>query len=240
MLQAPDNDDPNTNRIQPDVLARLEAHLLNPEAKAGELDEKDKDLVLAWISDVKARQAVVASTAPSIGADFDSNSAHIELSPEHEITLAKLKANQGSKEAKLKTGIEWAEVEAKLRKSPEKLTILGHLVDRGGEPTVTAKLSNGNFRFDELSAESPIGNRNLDFDQAEKVVSDLGAEFMEPSVYNSFQGKIALDSASGSWLRTTKEVRKSNYALFGYHGSSTPVHSYNQDQMFGLRCSLEV
>jgi len=170
----------------------------------------------------------------------EDSQSESELSPERAATLSTLQANQTSKEAKLKTGIEWAEVEAKLRKSPEKLDVLTRLIARGGEPTVAARLSNGNFRFDELSAESPTGNRDVNFDQAEALATQLGAELMEPSVYDSFRGKIALDQGTWSWLRTSKQVRETGCAFVGGNGSSYKHDAFGHAQDTGLRCSLEV
>lgn len=163
-----------------------------------------------------------------------------ELSPEQAQTLAALKSNQEIKEAKLHTGIQWAEIEAKLRKNPEKLTVLSRLIDRGGEPTVTAKLSNGNFRFDELSKDSPHGHRDVNYDQAAQIATELGAQLMEPTVYDSFREKIDLDFNTWSWLRTSEEVRKTGLAFSGFKGYSRKRVAYGHFPSTGLRCSLEV
>lgn len=240
--QVPDNDDAQAEPVQPDVLAKAEAVLANPEARVGDLGEEGMAMIRSWIADVRARRAV----ATSIEADSDSHSSQAEpkvntteLSPEAQ-TISTLKANFEAKEGKLQTRIKWAEVEAKLRKSPEKLAVLQKLIDRGGEPTVTAKVG-GNFRFDELSAESPIGNRDVNFDQAEKVASDLGAELTEPTVYNTFKSKgIILDIDTYSWLRTSAEVRKTRRAFYGGRGLSFKGGARSHRQDGGLRCSLEV
>ncbi|MEK9160095.1 MAG: DUF4256 domain-containing protein [Patescibacteria group bacterium] len=163
-----------------------------------------------------------------------------QLSPEDLQTISTLQANFEAKEAKLQTGIKWAEVEAKLKKSPEKLTILGRLIEHG-ELTVTAKLSNGNFRFDDLSAEAPIAHRNVNFYEAEVLAAQLGAELMEPSVYDTFRSKgIMLDEHTFSWLRTTKKVPKTRYAKYGHLGFSRNAHAFDHSLAYGFRCSLEV
>ncbi|MFA4815299.1 MAG: DUF4256 domain-containing protein [Candidatus Gracilibacteria bacterium] len=211
--QAPDGDDIHAESVEPDIPAKAEAVPVNP------------GLLQKIISETEAETAENA----------------IELSPEHAQTLSTLKSNQESKEDRLKTDLEWGEVEAKLRKSPEKLNVLARLIARGGEPTVTARLSNDKFRFDELSPESPTGDRDIDFDRAEQIATELGAELTEPTVYDSFQPKgIVLDKNTWSWLRTTKEVRRTDSASQGKLGRSDETNPNNHSRHGGLRCSLEV
>jgi len=140
-----------------------------------------------------------------------------ELSPEQVQTLSALKSCHKRKENGLQTGLNWAEVEAKLQKSPEKLAILARLIARGGEPTVTAKLSNGNFRFDELSEESPRGHRGDSL--FEYQLKSIGAELMEPDVYDSFRGKVRLDYSTWSRLRGS--------GFYGHRNKSGYRYSFN-------------
>lgn len=179
------------------------------------------------------------SGSDTSGDDIEASAAQ-ELSPESMRTLATLRGNFESREPQLRTSIEWDEVENKLRKSPEKLTILSRLIARGGEPTVTAKLPNGSFRFDELSEESPQGHRDVDYDRAVQIATKLGAVLMEPDVYDSFRGKMQLDFHTWSWLRTPEEVRNTGDAFAGSRGISCQYDAYGHHPDLGLRCSLEV
>lgn len=215
--------------------------------------ELEDPAVLELLARFKEQTRFVGSTKAEVNSDGEQEAiegdhdleegskAAQELSPEQLNTLTTLKANQTSKETKLKTGLEWSEVEAKLKKSPEKLTVLARLIARGGEPTATARLSNGNFRFDELSEESPIGDRTVDFDRVEEIAEKLGAEPTKFEVYDTFGSKgIVLDKNTVSWLQTPKRVREHGYAYFGRNGRAHKNYVMSPDQGNGLRCSLEV
>jgi hypothetical protein len=167
-----------------------------------------------------------------------------ELSPEQAKTLITLKANFDKHPGKF-LEVQWPEVEAKLNKEPAKLATLQKLINRGGEPTVTAKIGD-KFRFDELSKESPVGSRGLNWKQAYENAKTLGegVQLMNKDVYNSFKVEkdILLDPDTWSWLDDSpKEVEKTKKAFIGGGGR---VHKhYLKHNCFpntGFRCSLEV
>lgn len=240
--RVPDNDDISATPIQPNLLDAIATGLQdsNVQPKFG---EEATALLNQVINEMRARQAV----SDTLEADSDGIPEQAEgpeageLSPEQLQTIATLKANFDAKEAQLQTAIKWPEVHAKLKKTPEKLVVLKRLIDRGGEPTLTAQLPNGKFRFDELSAESPAGHRGIDAVRAEEIAKELGAELTEPEVYATFRPKgIVLDKNTFSWLRTTNEVRRTGDAFIGYNGFSGKRYAGARAPYAGLRCSLEV
>ena len=183
------------------------------------------------------REALMRLQIPILVEEEDTV---LEFTLEQELSLKCLKGHFEENESALKTGLDWAEVETKLRKNPKKLGILRRLIIRGGEPTVTAILPNGNFRFDELSRLSPLGHRDIDLDAAEKTAEALGVELMEPSVCASFKGKVSLDFLTFSWLKTTKEERSTGLGMGSCGGEirKGPVIGHHPNT--GFRCSVEV
>src|SRR4051812_33191963 len=60
------------------------------------------------------------------------------------------------------SGIDWADVQAKLDASPEKLASLSKMEGSGGEPDVVGfDKKTGEFLFYDCSPESPKGRRSL-------------------------------------------------------------------------------
>ena len=62
-------------------------------------------------------------------------------------------------------GLEWSDLEEKLKAEPEKLWSLNEMERTGGEPDVIVIDQNtGEYAFFYCSAESPAGRRNLCYD----------------------------------------------------------------------------
>src|SRR4051812_12185926 len=91
----------------------------------------------------------------------------MELSAEQrEELLSTLKA-RFEKNMKRHTGLEWAEVLAKLQANPEKLWSLNEMERTGGEPDVVGQdQKTGEYMFYDCSAETPQGRRNVCYDRA--------------------------------------------------------------------------
>src|SRR5712675_1451691 len=63
-------------------------------------------------------------------------------------------------------GLEWAEIQAKLEASAEKLWSLNEMERTGGEPDVVGyDKKTGDYIFYDCSAESPKGRRSLCYDR---------------------------------------------------------------------------
>jgi len=127
------------------------------------------------------------------------------------------------------TGIEWQDVETKLRKSPEKIWSLNQMEATGGEPDVVAsdKGSNEYFFFD-CCAESPKERRSYCYDgealkarAANKpknncvdVAAAMGIELLTEEQYRQLQQSGNFDTKTSSWIKTPPAVRALGGALF--------------------------
>ena len=85
-----------------------------------------------------------------------------QLSPEqHEEILGILKS-RFEKNMNRHEGLEWAKVQAKLERNPEKLWSLNEMESTGGEPDVIDYDSQADeYIFYDCSKESPKGRRSI-------------------------------------------------------------------------------
>ena len=125
-------------------------------------------------------------------------------------------------------GIEWADVQSRLEKNPEKLWSLNEMEETGGEPDVIAH-ENGHYIFCDCSAETPKGRRSLCYDpealesrkehkpkdSAIGMAADMGVEILTEDQYLELQKLGNFDTKTSSWLATPPEVRKLGGAIFG-------------------------
>lgn len=169
-----------------------------------------------------------------------------ELTPEQADKLVStLKSRFEAPENKeLRKAIDFAEVEKSLRAAPEKLYALQKLEETGGEPQVVG-IGGDEFVFEDRSAESPSGRRDMDADQAAIQADEFGADMQSPDAYEAMQKTGEYDLNSGSWLKTDPEHRKrTGGAVDGgrYEGVVfvREVDAGNHDRSGGWRASLRV
>jgi hypothetical protein len=157
------------------------------------------------------------------------NSNKKDMAPEQrEALLSALKA-RFEKNRNRHTGLEWAQVQAKLEANPEKLWSLNEMERTGGEPDVVdydKKL--GEYIFYDCSAESPKGRRSICYDrvgqQARKehqpadnaidMAAAIGVELLTEEQYRKLQQLGNFDTKSSSWVKTPADIRKLGGALF--------------------------
>jgi hypothetical protein len=126
-------------------------------------------------------------------------------------------------------GMSWAEVQARLGRSPATLKSLLAMEETGGEPDVIAHdAASGQFVFCDCSAESPAGRRSLCYDRealdarkenkpqtsAMEMAADMGVELLTEEQYRALQALGEFDLKTSSWIRTPPEVRSLGGALF--------------------------
>ena len=127
-------------------------------------------------------------------------------------------------------GLEWSEVQIKLKANPEKLWSLNEMEKTGGEPDVVGFDGKTNeFIFMDCSAESPGGRRSLCYDRQalasrkankpeSNVMDDaaaMGVEVLTEEQYRMLQELGEFDRKTSSWLKTPVEVRSLGGAIFG-------------------------
>ena len=157
------------------------------------------------------------------------NSNKKKLSPkQHEELLKVLKA-RFEKNMNRHKGLEWAKVQAKLEPNAEKLWSLNEMERTGGEPGVVGyDKKTGEYIFDDCSAESPIGRRNVCYDRealesrkehkpkdsAMNMAAAMGIEILTEEQYRELQKLGNFDTKTSSWVKTPTEIRKLGGAIF--------------------------
>ena len=156
-------------------------------------------------------------------------------------------------------GINWAEVEAKLRAHPKKLLSIIEMEETGGEPDVVDyDKKTEEFIFFDCSVESPKGRRNLCYDQealdsrkenkpknsAVGMAAGMGIDLLTEAQYRELQKFGKFDTKTSSWLKTPFEIRKLGGAIFAdfrycnvfvYHNGAESYYASR-----GFRCYLKV
>jgi len=126
-------------------------------------------------------------------------------------------------------GLDWNKVQEKLESNPKKMKSLEEMEKTGGEPDVIGYDSEkSEFIFCDCSAESPVGRRNLCYDDealasrkenkpkgsAVGVAGAMGVELLTEEWYWKLQELGEFDTKTSSWVVTPEEVRKLGGALF--------------------------
>lgn len=137
--------------------------------------------------------------------------------------------NRFEKNAKRHKAIAWADVEARLEESADKLWSLNEMEMTGGEPDVVGQdKKTGAFIFYDCSAESPKGRRSLCYDDealearkehkpagsAVAMAADMGIELLTEEQYRQLQQLEKFDTKTSSWVKTPGEIRKHGGAVF--------------------------
>jgi hypothetical protein len=156
-------------------------------------------------------------------------------------------------------GLEWANVEAKLKSSPEKLWSLSEMESTGGEPDVVGHdKKSGEYIFYDCSAETPKGRRSICYDHealearkenkpensAIQMATGMGIELLSEEQYRELQKLGKFDMKTSSWVKTPADIRKLGGAIFSdfrygkvfiYHNGAESYYAAR-----GFRGSLRV
>ncbi|MCF8239627.1 MAG: DUF4256 domain-containing protein [Saprospiraceae bacterium] len=126
-------------------------------------------------------------------------------------------------------GLNWPDVEARLKTLPEKLAILQAMEETGGEPDVIGRdKKTGHYIFCDCSPESPKGRRSVCYDQealesrkehkpkhsAIGMAADIGIELLTEEAYYHLQTLGTFDMKTSSWIQTPEKIRDLGGALF--------------------------
>ncbi|HEY9422944.1 MAG TPA: DUF4256 domain-containing protein [Thermoanaerobaculia bacterium] len=152
-----------------------------------------------------------------------------ELPPEQREELLKTLKARFEKNLNRHKGLEWAEVQARLEGSPEKLWSLHEMERTGGEPDVVGlDQKTGEYIFYDCSAESPNGRRSACYDHealdsrkeakpensAMDIAAAMGIEILTEEQYRELQKLGNFDLKTSSWVKTPPDIRKLGGALF--------------------------
>lgn len=123
---------------------------------------------------------------------------------------------------------DWTQVQAALDSDQTKLWSLAEMERTGGEPDVVEGPSFSSRAFVDCSPETPVGRRNLCFDNAALearkknkpqgsalgVAQDMGIDMLCEEQYRALQELGEFDIKTSSWIATPEAVRKHGGALF--------------------------
>ncbi len=156
-------------------------------------------------------------------------------------------------------GLEWSQVEARLKAHPAKLWPLQEMERTGGEPDVVGQdPKTGEYLFFDCSAESPKGRRSVCYDReglesrkehkpettAVDMVETMGIALLTEEEYQELQKLGAFDLKTSSWVLTPPEIRKAGGALYYEKRYGRVFAGHNGAQSYyavrGFRGSLRV
>ena len=126
-------------------------------------------------------------------------------------------------------GLSWAEVEDRLKKSPDALAVLKAMEESGGEPDVIGvDESSGKIIYCDCSKETPAGRRSLCYDDealkkrtknppagsAVHQAEEIGALLLTEELYMMLQSLGEFDLKTSSWIFAPDDIRSKGGALF--------------------------
>lgn len=189
----------------------------------------------------------------------DNNSNRRELSTEQCDEILKILKARFNKNMKRHEGLEWSNVEAKLKADDEKLWSINEMEVTGGEPDVVGyDRSTDEYVFYDCSAESPIGRRSICYDRvamesrknnkpinnAIDMATAMGIEILTEDQYRALQKLGDFDMKTSSWVKTPDNIRSLGGALFCDRRYNTVFLYHNGAESYysarGFRGSLRV
>ena len=126
-------------------------------------------------------------------------------------------------------GIDWPEVEARLKANAEKLWSLHEMERTDGEPDVVGQdKKTGEYIFFDCSEQTPAGRASLCYDDAALesrkehkpkgsavgMAAAMGIDLLTEEQYSELQKLGEFDTKRSSWINTPAEVRKLGGALY--------------------------
>jgi uncharacterized protein YpuA (DUF1002 family) len=151
------------------------------------------------------------------------------LPPEQSAELINVLKTRFEQNMNRHKGLEWAKVQAKIEKSPDKLWSLDEMELTGGEPDVVGyDEKTGEYMFYDCSAESPKERRSLCYDRAAHntrkehkpantamdVAEEMGIDLLTEEQYRQLQQLGKFDLKTSSWIKTPDNIRKLGGAIF--------------------------
>lgn len=182
-----------------------------------------------------------------------------ELSPEQTENLIRTLKSRFEKNRERHKGLEWPDLQAKLKTNIKKLWALNEMERTGGKPDVVGyDDQTGEYIFYDCSPESPKGRRSVCYDRealesrkkykpennAIDMAAAIGITLLTQDQYRELQKLGDFDTKTSSWLKTPADIRKRGGAIFGdfryghvfiYHNGAQSYYAAR-----GFRGSLRV
>jgi len=152
-----------------------------------------------------------------------------QLSTAHQKEILETLKNRFEENMLRHKGLNWAEIQAKLEKYPEKVWSLNAMELSGGEPDVVDfDPKTGEYLFIDCTKESPSGRRSLCYDRkalnsrknhkpnnsAVDVANEMGIALLTEEQYKKYHKLVGFDNKTSSWVLTPKDVRDLGGAIF--------------------------
>jgi hypothetical protein len=173
------------------------------------------------------------------------------LAPQQSEDLLTILKTRFEKNIHRHNGLEWAQIESRLEKNPEKLWSLNEMEETGGLPDVVGYDANtGKFIFCDCSAESPKGRRSICYDpealesrnenkpwnSALGMAAEMGIEILSEEQYRELQKLEKFDTKTSSWILTPTDIRAKGGALFcDYRYGHVFVYHNGAESFYGVR-----
>jgi hypothetical protein len=181
------------------------------------------------------------------------------LSAEQRAELLNTLQARFEKNTKRHKGLEWANVQARLEKSPDKMWTLNEMESTGGEPDVIGQdAKTGEYIFCDCAADSPKNRRSFCYDgealaarkenkpanSAIQMATAMGVEILSEAEYRNLQKLGEFDTKTSSWVKTPESIRKRGGAIFCDRRYDTVFTYHNGADSYyasrGFRGSLKV
>jgi hypothetical protein len=182
-----------------------------------------------------------------------------KLSPQQNEELLGILKTRFENNMQRHKGIAWADLQAKLEASPEKLWSLNEMEFTGGEPDVVGfDDKTGEYLFFDCAAESPKGRRSVCYDRAAwesrkehkpentalDMAAEMGVEILTEEQYRYLQTLGNFDLKTSSWIKTPDNIRKLGGAVFCDKRYNTVFTYHNGAESYyaarGFRGALRV
>lgn len=152
-----------------------------------------------------------------------------KLSSEQHTELLSILKARFEKNSNRHKGLEWKDIEARLKANEEKLWSIREMENTGGEPDVVGQdKKTGEYIFYDCSAESPSGRRSLCYDDealasrkehrpknsAMGMAAAMGVDILTEEQYRELQQLGKFDTKTSSWVKTPAAIRKLGGAIF--------------------------